>query len=99
LSLFFCKFFLGMPTIWGQCSVSMQFRGFFSLGEQRRHKNTLTLKVVSSEKVGGSRVTSTLGTWYGGVVMGILLSFNEAAILYGDFNSSPSQQQNISVCS
>ncbi len=40
------------------------------------------LKVVSSEKVGGSRVTSTLGTWKGGVVMGVLLSFNEAAILY-----------------
>jgi hypothetical protein len=39
-----------------------------------------TLKVVSSEKVGGSGVTSTLGTWYGGVVMGVLLSFNEAAI-------------------
>jgi hypothetical protein len=50
------------------------------------------LKVVSSEKVGGSGVTSTLGTgtWYGGVVMGVLLSFDEAAILYRDFNSAPS---------
>ncbi len=55
------------------------------------------LKVVSSEKVSGSGVTSTLGTWYGGVVMGVLLSFNEAAILYRDFNSAPSQKQNIIV--
>ncbi len=48
------------------------------------------LKVVSSEKVGGSGVTSALGTWYGGVVMGVLLSFDEAAILYRDFNIAPS---------
>ena len=34
---------------------------------------------------------------YGGVVMGVLLSFNEAAILYRDFNSAPSQKQNIIV--
>ncbi len=38
-----------------------------------RHK--CHLKVVTSEKIGGSGVTSTLGTWYGGVVMGVLLSF------------------------
>jgi hypothetical protein len=38
--------------------------------------------IVTSEKIGGSGVASTLGTWYGGVVMGVLLSFNEAAILY-----------------
>ncbi len=56
-----------------------------------------SLKVVSSEKVGGSGVTSTLGSWYRGVVMGVLWSFNEAAILYRDFNSAPSQQQNIIV--
>jgi hypothetical protein len=31
------------------------------------------LKVVYSEKVGGSGVTSALGTWYGGVVMSVLL--------------------------
>ena len=49
-----------------------------------------TLKVVTKEKIGGSGVTSTLGTWYGGVVMAVLLSFNEAAILYRDFNSAPS---------
>ncbi len=55
------------------------------------------LKVVTSEKIGGSGVTSTLGTWYGGVVMGVLFSFNEAAILYRDFNSAPSQKQNIIV--
>jgi hypothetical protein len=42
-------------------------------------------------------VTPTLGTWYEGVVMGVLLSFNEAAILYKDFNSAPSQKQNIIV--
>ncbi len=47
--------------------------------------------------MGGSGVPSTLGTWYGGVVMGVLLSFNEAAILYRDFNSAPSQKQNIIV--
>ncbi len=52
---------------------------------------------MSSEKVCGSGVTSTLGTWYGGVVMGVLLSFNEAAILYRDFNSALSQKQNIIV--
>ncbi len=47
----------------------------------------LNLKVVTSEKIGVSGVTSTLGTWYGGVVMrGVLFSFNEAAILYRDFN-------------
>jgi hypothetical protein len=39
-----------------------------------------TLKVVTNEKIGGSGVTSTLGTWYGDVVMGVPLSFNEAAI-------------------
>jgi hypothetical protein len=50
----------------------------------------LYLKVVTSEKIGGSGVTSTQGTWYGGVVMGVLFSFNEAAILYRDFNSAPS---------
>ncbi len=55
------------------------------------------LKVVTSEKIGGSGVISTLGTWYGGVVMGVLLSFNEAAILYRDFNCAPSQKQNIIV--
>jgi hypothetical protein len=55
------------------------------------------LKVVNNEKIGGSGVTSTLGTWYGVVVMGVLLSFNEAAILDRDFNSAPSQKQNIIV--
>jgi hypothetical protein len=58
---------------------------------------TDNLKVVTNEKIGGSGVTSTLGTWYGSVVMGFLLSFNEAAILYKDFNSAPSQKQNIIV--
>jgi hypothetical protein len=36
------------------------------------------LKVVTSEKIGGSGVTSTLGTWYGGVVMGVLLSLHRS---------------------
>jgi hypothetical protein len=27
--------------------------------------------IVTSENIGGSGVTSTLGTWYGGVVMGV----------------------------
>ncbi len=58
-----------------------------------------SLKVVTSEKIGGSVVISTLGTWYGGVVMpmGVLLTFNEAAILYRDFNCAPSQKQTIIV--
>jgi hypothetical protein len=55
------------------------------------------LKVVKSEKIGWSEVASTLGTLYGGVVMGVRLSFDEAAILYRDFNSAPSQKQNIIV--
>ncbi len=38
-------------------------------------------KGSDQREIGGSGVTSTLGTWYGGVVMGVLLSFNEAAIL------------------
>jgi hypothetical protein len=52
---------------------------------------------VTSEKVGGSGVTSTLGTLCGGVVMGVLLSFDEAAILYGVFNIAPPLKQNIIV--
>ncbi len=42
---------------------------------------------MSSEKVGRSGVTSTLGIkLYEGVVMGVLLSLNVAVILYGAFN-------------
>jgi hypothetical protein len=59
--------------------------------------NIITLKVVTSEKIGGSGVISILVTWYGGVVMGVLLPFNEAAILYRHFNSAPLQKQNIIV--
>jgi hypothetical protein len=44
----------------------------------RERKIEVTLKIVSSKKV-----------WYGGVVMGILLSLVESAILYGAFNISP----------
>ncbi len=44
------------------------------------------LKVVSSEKVGWSGVASTLGMLNGDVVMDILLSLVEAAILYETFN-------------
>ncbi len=57
----------------------------------------IRLKVVTSEKIGGSGVILTLGTWYGGVVMGVRLPFNEAAILYRHFNSAPLQKQNIIV--
>ena len=57
----------------------------------------LNLKVVTSEKIGESGVILTLGTWYGGVVMGVFFPFNEAAILYRDVNSAPSQKQNIIV--
>ncbi len=52
---------------------------------------------MTNEKIGGSGVTSTLGTWYGGAVMGVLLSFNEDALLCRDFNSAASQKQNIIV--
>jgi hypothetical protein len=52
---------------------------------------------VTSEKIGWSGVASTLGTRYGGVVMGVFLSFDEAAILFRDFNSAPSQKENIIV--
>ncbi len=52
---------------------------------------------MTSDKICGSGVTSTLGPWYGGVVTGVLLFFNEAAILYRDVNSAPSQKQNIIV--
>jgi hypothetical protein len=55
------------------------------------------LKVVTSERIGGSGVMSTLGTWCGGVVMGVLLPFNEAAILYRHFNCAPLQKQKIIV--
>ncbi len=58
---------------------------------------SMSLKVVTSEKIGGSGVMSTLGTWYGGVVMGVLLPFNEAAILYRHFNCAPLQKQKIIV--
>ncbi len=64
------------------------------------HLNTYRpsmLKVVTSEKIGGSGVMSTLGTWYGGVVMGVLLPFNEAANLYRHFNCAPLQKQKIIV--
>jgi hypothetical protein len=36
------------------------------------------LKVVSSKKIGGTGVTSARGPWYWGVVMGVLLTFDEA---------------------
>jgi hypothetical protein len=57
----------------------------------------ISLNVVTSEKIGWSGLASKLGNWYGGVVMGVLLSFDEAAILYSDSNSAPSQKQNIIV--
>ncbi len=41
--------------------------------------------------ISGTGVTSALGTWYGDVVMGVLLSFDEAAIFYRDFNSHKSK--------
>ncbi len=88
-------------------SVSVRFKLSFANREKKQTMIDLRgiqtnwfknqLKVVTSEKIGGSGVTSTLGSWYGGVVMGVLLSFNEAAILYRDFNSAPSQKQNIIV--
>jgi hypothetical protein len=57
------------------------------------------LKVVTSEKIGGSGVISTLGTWCGGVVMGVLLPFNEAAILYGDIKCAVTKAKYNSICS
>ncbi len=52
---------------------------------------------MTSEKIGWSGVASALVTWYGGVVMGVLLSFDEAAILYRDLNSAPPPKQIIRV--
>ncbi len=43
--------------------------------------------VVSSKKVGGSGVTSTVGTWYGDVVMGALLSQKQNIIVFAANNS------------
>ena len=68
-----------------------------TLHTEHSHGALQTLKVVTSEKIGGSGVMSTLGTWYGGVVMGVLLPFNEAAILYRHFNCAPLQKQKIIV--
>jgi hypothetical protein len=67
------------------------------LNDSNRISPIVHLKGSDQRENRGSGVTSTLGTWYGGVVMGVLLSFNEAAILYRDFNSAPSQKQNTIV--
>ncbi len=56
-----------------------------------------SIKKACRRPYSGSGVTSALGTWYGGVVMGVILSFDEAAILYRDFKSAPSYKQNIIV--
>ncbi len=93
-SLFFGRCLL---RFFGRCLLLLQEgtnSDHFHLAE---YCNLGALKVVTSEKIGGSGVRSTLGTWYGGVVMGVLSYFNEAAILYSDFNSAPSQKQNIIV--
>jgi hypothetical protein len=74
--------------------VKAEFR---QVGTQNKGRHNIGLKVVTSEKIGGSGVISTLGTWYGCVVMGVLLPFNEAAILNRHFNSAPLQKQNTIV--
>ncbi len=76
--------------------VRVHLRHSWSLSNFFDGENT-GLKVVTSEKIGGSGVMSTLGTWYGGVVMGVLLPFNEAAILYRHFNCALLQKQKIIV--
>ncbi len=58
----------------------------------------MTLKVVTGEKVGGFGVKSTLGALYGNVVMGVLLSFDYAAILYGAFNIIVFAANTVIVC-
>ncbi len=73
------------------------FYSSLTTGMQKSIPDFLELKVVTDEKIGGSGVISTLGTWCGGMVMDVLLTFNEAAILYRDFNCAPSQKQNIIV--
>jgi hypothetical protein len=55
--------------------------------ETRKHR--LNKGSVQRER-GGSGVASTIGTLYGDVVMGVLLSFDETAIFYIDLNSAPS---------
>jgi hypothetical protein len=78
----------------------LQCRTAFSKGKIIIDPLIDDLMVVSSEKVSGSGVSSVLGTWYGDVVMGVLLSFDEAAILYRDFNSAPfTKAKYISICS
>ncbi len=51
---------------------------YFNVKPQKHIKSSKTgrdpyLKVVCSEKVAGSGVASTIGTLYGGVVMGVLV--------------------------
>ena len=88
---------LGLDNISRGSSWGSQQKGGKSAEAVELASTLFCLKVVTSEKIGGSGVISTLGTWYGGVVMGVLLPFNEAAILYRHFNSVPLQKQNIIV--
>ncbi len=78
-------------TLQAACSISLKIYKTVRLKnkcktvcklDQKYPLRLHVLKVVTSEKIGGSGVISTLGTLYGGVVMGVLLTFNEAAILY-----------------
>jgi hypothetical protein len=56
------------------------FRRTHSLGGEGVQYSTVYVSTL------WSGVTSTQGTLYEGVVMGVLLSFDEAAILFGAFN-------------
>ena len=94
-SLASCCLFLAVDL--GRCNRQGPIKKSPSEGETPPFTVFCPLKVVTSEKIGGSGVMSTLGTWYGGVVMGILLPFNEAAILYRHFNCAPLQKQKIIV--
>jgi hypothetical protein len=67
---------------------------FYNFIQFFKCQQLFVLKVVAGvytpiKKVGWSGVTSTLATFYGDVVMGILLSLVEAAILYEAFKISP----------
>jgi hypothetical protein len=72
-----CKTTAHLVFLLGHFLLGVRIPNVLSSFYQYQHERGRTcdcifkpLKVVTSEKIGGSGVTSTLGTWYGGVVMG-----------------------------
>ncbi len=82
----------------------LQYKFWLKIGKAAHKvvgKENVLLSLKGSVQRENRGVWSNINTrylvWTGGVVMGVLLYFNEAAILYRDFNSAPSQKQNIIV--